>query len=54
MLQQVSLIPDRNYLMDISDLVRSVPKSLALFLVSGYGSLYLFLSVAGGSPPDDG
>ena len=49
-----SLNPEGRDLMKTSHLGLSVPRSLAFSIITGYGLLYLFLSVVGGRFSDDG
>lgn len=49
-----SLNPEGRALIQSSHLNLSVLKSLILYIMSGFGSLYLLLSAAGGSFSNDG
>jgi hypothetical protein len=49
-----SLRPKGRDLMEIVHIGLRVPRFLTLCIVSGSGSVYLFLSTAGGSISDDG
>lgn len=51
---QGSLGPERRDLMETFYLELSIPRSLALCILSGCGSLYLFPSAARGSFSNDG